>query len=356
MQDNIEKIFVPELGESIFSANITKWLITIGDFIYAGDPILEIESEKVTLEIFANSNGILIEKLKQDGDIVKVGDLAGIIEQTDKIPIKNIQEIDDSKTQYEIDNNISDQTKEINIKSDIKENIKREVKRFPMTTIRKTIAKKLKHAQNNAAILTTFNEVDMSALVSLRSQYNQMFQVEYNVKLGFMSFFIKACIEALKRIPILNSYIEEDEIVSHNYYDIGFAMSAPEGLIVPVIRDANKLKIFEIEKIIDNFIEKSMTNTIKPKDLEGATFTISNGGIFGSLMSTPILNPPSSGILGMHKIQERPVVVGGQIVIRPMMYIALSYDHRIIDGKDAVTFLHIIKDFIEMPTRFYLEI
>jgi 2-oxoglutarate dehydrogenase E2 component (dihydrolipoamide succinyltransferase) len=225
-----------------------------------------------------------------------------------------------------------------------------------MSRLRQRIAERLKEAQNTAAILTTFNEVDMSAVMALRGRYKDAFEKKYGVKLGFMSFFVKACVEALKSTPSVNAQIEGQEIVHKNYYDIGVAVSAPQGLVVPIVRDADDLTLADIEKTIADFGQKAKENKLTIEDMSGGTFTISNGGIFGSLLSTPILNPPQSAILGMHKIQDRPVAVDGRIEIRPMMYVALSYDHRLIDGREAVTFLVTVKEFIEQPGRFFLGV
>ena len=225
-----------------------------------------------------------------------------------------------------------------------------------MTRLRQTIARRLKEAQNTAAMLTTFNEVDMGAVMALRSQYKDVFEKKHGVKLGFMGFFVKACVQALKEVPAVNAEIDGTDLIYKNYYDIGVAVGTDKGLVVPVVRDADRLSIAGIEKAIGDFGKRARDGQLKIDEMQGGTFTITNGGIYGSLMSTPILNAPQSGILGMHKIQERPMVVGGQIVIRPMMYLALSYDHRIVDGKDAVTFLVRVKEALEDPARLVLDL
>ena len=225
-----------------------------------------------------------------------------------------------------------------------------------MSLLRRTIAKRLVEAQHTAALLTTFNEVDMSAITALRQQYQEVFQKKYGVKLGFMSFFVKAAIDGLKQIPQLNAEIRDTDIVYRNYHDIGIAVSTERGLVVPVLREADRLSFAEIEQAIGDFARRARDGKLKPEELEGGTFTITNGGVFGSLLSTPLVNPPQSGILGLHAIQERPVVVAGQVVIRPMMYVALTYDHRIVDGKEAVLFLRRVKEGVENPARLLLEI
>jgi len=228
--------------------------------------------------------------------------------------------------------------------------------RVRMTRLRQTIARRLKDAQNTAAMLTTFNEVDMSAVMALRNQYKDLFEKKHGVKLGFMSFFVKACVHALKEIPAVNAEIDGDELVYKNYYHIGVAVGTDKGLVVPVVRDADEMSLADIEKAINDFGKRARDGQLKIEEMQGGTFTISNGGIYGSLMSTPILNAPQSGILGMHKIQERPVVIDGKIEIRPMMYLALSYDHRIVDGKEAVTFLVRVKESLESPQRLLLDL
>ena len=227
---------------------------------------------------------------------------------------------------------------------------------MPMSPLRRRIAERLVEAQRNAALLTTFNEIDMSNVIALRKEYRELFEKRYEVRLGFTSFFIKAAIDALKTFPQLNAEIREQSIVYKNYYDIGVAVSMPKGLVVPVIRNAERLSFAEIERTIGDFGRRAQQNKLTPDELQGGTFTISNGGVFGSLMSTPIVNPPQSGVLGMHTIQERPVAIDGQVVIRPMMYVALSYDHRIVDGREAVTFLRRIKEGVESPARILLEV
>ena len=336
-------IIVPHLGESITEATLTKWLKNTGDFVNDQDPILELETEKITLEVYAPHSGILKEQNVKVSSRVQVGACVVYLEFSEN------------------QNTVSDKTEE-NKTSSPKEvpvflnKDDRLEKRIPMSEMRKTVAKRLKEAQNTAAILTTFNEIDMSCVMEMRARFGENFQKRYGIKLGIMSFFVKAVIEALKKVPSLNASIEQNEIISKNYYDISVAISTPHGLVTPVLYDADKLTFADIEKKITSLAEKAKNKTLSVDELKGGTFTITNGGIFGSLLSTPILNSPQSGILGMHKIEERPVAHKGQVVIRPMMYVALSYDHRLIDGKDAVTFLRLVKDFIEYPAALDLNI
>ena len=430
-----EKILVPVLGESITEATVAKWLKNKGDDIKVDEPIVELETDKVNLEVPSAVNGILTEINAQNGDVVKVGAVLGSIEenniQSDEREIKkivpkkkesNIVNLDtDKKSQSPKIFNEEDSTKksdedepliltdeikeEKNLsKTDVKEKLspavrkivveknidiekiqgsgkdgrilkgdlidimgispkpsERKIKygqeeRIKMTRLRQTIAKRLKQAQENAAMLTTFNEVDMTNIIEMRKENQEDFQKRYGIKLGFMSFFVKACVVGLKNFPPINAEIENDEIIYKNYYNISFAVGTEKGLVVPVLRNADELSFADIEKNILNISEKARNGKLTIEDLQGGTFTISNGGVYGSMLSTPILNPPQSGVLGMHNIIERPVVINGQIKIRSIMYLALSYDHRIIDGKDAVSFLKNVKENLEDPRRLFLDI
>lgn len=411
---NTYEVKIPEMGESITEGTIARWFKQVGEAVEADEPIFEVETDKVTQEIYSPADGVIEKILKNDGDAVKIGDVAGMIKEgaapaTPKKPEETPQSssqntktenkpVSDSKNEESIKQNedlmpavrklISEKnlnpkdisgtgrngqiTKEdvlnhLENKSPKKEALvasppkkqaepaERE-KVLPMTRLRRAIADRLVAAQHNAAILTTFNEVDMQALMDLRKTYNDQYIKKYGTKLGFMSFFTKAAVTALTEIPAINSEIRGTDIVYKNYYNIGVAVGGPKGLVVPVVNDANLLSFGEIENEIARLAQKVQNNKISLGDLEGGTFTISNGGIYGSMMSTPILNPPQSGILGMHNIVKRPVVINEEIVIRPMMYIALSYDHRIVDGKEAVTFLVRIKELIENPLRMMLEV
>ena len=422
------EINVPSLGESVTEATVSRWLKQVGDAVQVDETLVELETDKVTLEVSAPETGILKEVNFKRGSVVKVGNILGLVSVADNASHrppepnapKNDSVIADShkdasyhtnkqkpntnkfvaQDDYEghnlspsarralheagvSPNKIQGSGKDgMVMKSDVMnytspqmgndmpkmdpfdlkhgsyeehEATKKEA-RQPMSRLRARIAERLKEAQNTAAILTTFNEVDMSSVMNLRQQYKTQFEKMHGVKLGFMSFFVKACVEALKRIPAVNAEIQGNEIVYKNFYDLGIAVSAPQGLVVPVLRKADKLSIAEIEKGISLLGIKARDNKLSIEDLSGGTFTISNGGVFGSLLSTPILNPPQSGILGMHKIQERPVAVNGRVEIRPMMYLALSYDHRMVDGREAVTFLVTIKECLENPGRFLLDL
>jgi 2-oxoglutarate dehydrogenase E2 component (dihydrolipoamide succinyltransferase) len=388
------EIKVPALGESVSEASIAKLYKNIGDFVKADELIIELETDKVTLEVNAPSNGTITDiKIKQ-GDNVKVGDIVVIMKEggasnnksESKTSNHSIENSSSQNFQFPLSpapkklvaennidiSNISGSGKDGRItKGDVLQTISdlsnntnsqnnslstKPVERIKMSKLRQKIAERLKESQNTAAILTTFNEVDMSSIMTIRSEYKDIFEKKHGVKLGFMSFFVKASIQALKEIPAVNAEIEGSDIVYKNYYDIGIAVGSPQGLVVPVLRNADKLNLSQIEKGITELGLKARDGKLTVADLSGATFTISNGGVYGSLMSTPIINPPQSGILGMHKIQERPMVINGEIKVRPMMYLALSYDHRIIDGKEAVTFLVRIKELLEDPRRLVLDI
>ena len=420
------EIKVPSLGESVVEATVAKWYKNQGDHVAVDEPLVELETDKVTLEVPSPCGGQLKIISAKEGETVEVGALLGqitegevdnkvgekVIEGENKIPENKPQEIQQSETQdnnsetdkVDVDNkkvvtnieklspavrkivdeqkidlsNIEPKRSDGRItKSDLINNVNASEtqtennepilsntdlsntelrKEVPMSRLRQTIAKRLKDAQNNAAILTTFNEVDMFQLIETRNEYKESFESKYGVKLGFMSFFVKACITALKEIPDVNAEIQDNKIIYKNFYNIGVAVGTDQGLVVPVLRDADKKSIIEIEKEIFELGDKARSGKLSITDMQEGTFTVSNGGVYGSLMSTPILNPPQSGVLGMHKIEKRPIVIDDEISIRPMMYLALSYDHRIIDGKAAVTFLVRVKEGLEDPRRLLLGV
>lgn len=414
------EIRVPTLGESVSEATIGKWFKKPGDAVKADEPLVELETDKVTLEVNAPSAGVLGEIVAKEGETVGVSALLGTIaaggkgdtavaqaagkagdgsvaeaeKKTAAIAgepaIKPAAKAADSgpavarlAAESGVDpSSVAASGKDGRVtKGDMlaaiatgpavaaaapaapaqarapsaPDDASRE-ERVKMTKLRQTIARRLKEAQSNAAMLTTFNEVDMTNVMALRNQYKDVFEKKHGVKLGFMGFFVKACVQALKEIPAVNAEIDGTDIVYKNYYHIGVAVGTDKGLVVPVVRDADALSIAGVEKAIGAFGKKARDGALKIEEMQGGTFTISNGGVYGSLMSTPILNAPQSAILGMHKIQERPMVVGGKIEIRPMMYLAVSYDHRIIDGKEAVTFLVRIKEGLEDPARLVLDL
>lgn len=379
---------VPTLGESVAEATVARWAKNTGDTVRVDDVLVELETDKVTLEVTSPATGILKSIQHSKGAAVKVGDILGTVEEADVKAQPTTASIQPASAQAAIATPTTTQAGPLSpatakwvadhnlnpaaipgtgkdgrlTKGDVMSHLQRTgegsatrlEKRVPMSRLRQRVAERLKQAQNTAAILTTFNEVDMSTVNALRAKYKDAFEKQHGIKLGFMSFFVKACVYALQQIPMMNSRIEGDEIVTSNYNDIGVAISAPQGLVVPIVRDADLLSFADIEKQIVAYGQKAKEGKLTLDDMSGGTFTISNGGTFGSLLSTPIINPPQSGILGMHKIQERPVVDNGQIVIRPMMYLALSYDHRLIDGREAVTFLVMVKEFLENPGKFLL--
>jgi 2-oxoglutarate dehydrogenase E2 component (dihydrolipoamide succinyltransferase) len=390
------EIRVPEVGESVFEALVAKWHKKDGDQVAKDEPLCEVETDKITLEINAEVGGVLRIKVPA-GTTVKIGSVIGLIDEmgtakekgahgkTKEPPEKPAAEPPSSAVpQPAPAQHISPterkaaREKQVKVEEKVEEKpepaplVRTEeqapygaavppekeerVTRRPMTPIRKRIAERLLAVRRETAMLTSFNEADMGRVMELRRKYGEEFHRKHGVKLGFMPFFVKATVEALREFPAVNSRIDGDDIVSHNYYDIGIAVSGEKGLVVPVLRDADRLHFAEIEQAIAGFVEKIRTNKLAIADLEGGTFTITNGGMFGSLMSTPILNPPQSGVLGMHAIQERPVARDGQVVIRPMMYLALSYDHRIIDGREAVLFLKKVKEHIEEPEEMLLDV
>ncbi len=430
-----EKILVPVLGESIAEATITKWLKSKGDNINADEPLVELETDKVNLEVPSPINGTLTEINFKDGDTVEVGAVLGEIssgsgdqkqenvknnEKVEKKTSDNV--INFGKEKKQEPKIFEDEKKEeplvltkeeplvltkevprkqktvskkvlspavrkiveenkidissikgtgksgqilkgdlINLMGSTPQPSERKLKygqeeRIKMSRLRQTIAKRLKEAQENAAMLTTFNEVDMTNIIEMRKNNQEDFQKRFGIKLGFMSFFVKACVLGLKAFPAINAEIEGQEIIYKNYYNISFAVGTEKGLVVPVLRSADEISFAEIEKNIKTISEKARDGKLTIDDLQGGTFTISNGGVYGSMLSTPILNPPQSGVLGMHNIVERPIAINGEVEIRPVMYLALSYDHRIIDGKDSVSFLKLLKENLEDPKKLFLHL
>ena len=435
-----EKILVPVLGESLNEATVSKWLKNKGDHVNADESIIELETDKVNLEVPSPISGVLSEINSNEGDTVQVGSVLGVIsdskvkiEKIEKIKPKNIETKEKEEKIFNSDKILSDQQvnnlkvqsepiilneeeeplilneeveieekklkpleKNVNLSPAVRKIVTEkkidinkikgtgrdgrilkgdlitlmgenpqpnqrkiqfgEEERIKMTRLRQTIAKRLKEAQENAAMLTTFNEVDMSGIISIRKENQEDFQNRYNIKLGFMSFFVKACVVGLKLFPAINAEIEGQDIIYKNYFNISFAVGTEKGLVVPVLKNADEMSFADIENEIKKLSDKAKNGSLTIEDLQGGTFTISNGGVYGSMLSTPILNPPQSGVLGMHNIIERPVVENGEIKIKPVMYLALSYDHRIIDGKDSVSFLKTIKENLEDPRRLFLNI
>ena len=395
------QIVVPPMGESVSEATVAKWLKKVGDVVRVDEPLVELETDKVTLEVNATSAGVISEIKAPQGSNVGVGAILGVIQEgaasvsspaasattTSPAPVPvaanapaAVAVMPAARKQAEDRGlnpaDISGSGKGGRVmKEDVlayaaqpaapaprapqpagaRSRADRE-ERVKMTRLRQRIAERLKEAQNTAAMLTTFNEVDMSQIMALRNEHKEVFEKKNGVKLGFMSFFVKACIQALKELPSVNAEIDGEDLVYKNYYDIGVAVGTANGLVVPVVRDADVLSFAAIEKNIGDLGKRARDGKLSMSDLSGGTFTITNGGIYGSLMSTPILNTPQSAILGMHSIKERPIVVNGKIEIRPMMYLALSYDHRVIDGREAVTFLVRVKECIESPERLLLGV
>ena len=354
-KENGMDVIVPVLGESVVEATVSKWIKKKGDYVEVDDPIVELETDKVTLEVPASITGILENTVVSEGDTVEVGALLGTIiageKQDKKEEVSEEVEVKDVEKEKPITNKL-----EVKSNNQVTEKIRNEdnvnlEERIPMSRLRQAIARRLKEAQNNAAMLTTYNEVDMSALMEMRKNYQESFEKKNGVRLGYMSFFVKASIDALSEFPAVNAEIDGNDIIYKNYYNIGVAVGTSQGLVVPVLKNADKMSFGETEATIAEFGKRAKEGNLAMSDMAGGTFTISNGGVYGSLMSSPILNPPQSGILGMHKIQKRPVAIGDNIEIRPMMYLALSYDHRIIDGREAVSFLVRIKEIIEDPRR-----
>jgi 2-oxoglutarate dehydrogenase E2 component (dihydrolipoamide succinyltransferase) len=434
-----EKITVPTLGESVTEATVSKWLKSQGEKVSADEPLVELETDKVNVEVPSPTNGVLGNIAVKEGETVNVGSLLGTVESSAAVKEKStvdtniynppkkkeennkpkifeedktvkpkkikskkieepilkledeepliLEEVHEELVAKKIEKKISPAARKMAIETNVdlnkvegsgkngivlKEDImalmgskpapsERKVNHGPeervkMTRLRLTIAKRLKEAQENAAMLTTFNEVDMSEVMSMRSTYKEEFQTKYGVKLGFMSFFVKACVIGLKNYPAINAEIHGEEIVYKNYYNISIAVGTDRGLVVPVLRETDEMSFADIEKNIGELGKKAREGKITIEDLQGGTFTITNGGIYGSMLSTPILNPPQSAVLGMHNIIQRPVVVDNKVEVRPIMYLALSYDHRIIDGKEAVSFLKIVKESLEQPRRLFLDI
>ena len=354
-KENGMDVIVPVLGESVVEATVSKWIKKKGEYVEVDDPIVELETDKVTLEVPASITGILENTVVSEGDTVEVGALLGTIiageKQDKKEKVSEEVEVKDVEKEKPITNKL-----EVKSNNQVTENSRNEdnvslEERIPMSRLRQAIARRLKEAQNTAAMLTTYNEVDMSALMEMRKNYQESFEKKNGVRLGYMSFFVKASIDALSEFPAVNAEIDGNDIIYKNYYNIGVAVGTSQGLVVPVLKNADKMSFGETEATIAEFGKRAKEGNLAMSDMAGGTFTISNGGVYGSLMSSPILNPPQSGILGMHKIQKRPVAIGDNIEIRPMMYLALSYDHRIIDGREAVSFLVRIKEIIEDPRR-----
>lgn len=394
------EIKVPVLPESVADATIATWHKQIGDSVARDENLLDLETDKVVLEVPATANGVVKEILFKEGDVVTSGQVLMIISEgevasespKEKTTADNTSTSDVEKpsgpgvrrlmaehdvnpndvngtgtggrvTKEDVNNYLSNksssaskETKSAQTKPAPIVAGSREERRVPMTRLRAKVAERLLDAQHNAAMLTTFNEVDLKAVMDLRKKYKDVFIKKHGVKLGFMSFFTQAVVESLKKFPTVNASIDGTDIVYHGFYDIGIAVSTERGLVVPVIRDADSLGLAEIESSIGEYAERARSGKLSLEEMQGGTFTITNGGVFGSLLSMPIINPPQTAILGMHKIEERPVVVNGEIVIRPMMYLALSYDHRLIDGKDSVQFLVSVKEILEDPSRLLLNI
>ena len=354
-KDKKMDVLVPILGESVVEATVSKWIKKQGEFVEVDEPIVELETDKVTLEVPASISGILDNLAVSEGDTVEVGALLAIIvagEKTEEVKKPAVEKKEEKVHQQKVVSNINE-SKPVAPESKIIRSTQNEnlEERVPMSRLRLAIARRLKEAQNTAAMLTTYNEVDMSALMEMRNNYQDSFEKKNGVRLGYMSFFVKAAIDALNQFPAVNAEIDGNDIIYKNYYNIGVAVGTAQGLVVPVLKNADDMSFGETEANIAEFGKKAKDGSLAISDMAGGTFTISNGGVYGSLMSSPILNPPQSGILGMHKIQKRPIAIGDKIEIRPMMYLALSYDHRIVDGREAVSFLVRIKEIIEDPRR-----
>ena len=343
------EIKVPAVGESISSGIISLWHRQDGDYVRTGDLLFTLDTDKVSTEVAAQAAGLVRIKIPADQE-VKIGEIVGLIEDAPE-PAAPVAAPSPAPVVSAAPSAPSTPAPTAPVELAPQE---RGVTRKKLSPLRKKISTQLVAAQRNAAILTTFNECDMAAVMKLRADVQEKFQERYGIKLGFMSFFLKAVVDALKTEPQLNSRLDGDELVQNHFYDIGVAVGTERGLIVPVIRDADRKTFAELENDLAYYAKKARDGAITIEDLQGGVFTISNGGVYGSLLSTPILNPPQSGILGMHKIQDRPVAVDGKVVIRPMMYLALSYDHRVVDGKEAVTFLVRVKEAIENPLRLFL--
>jgi 2-oxoglutarate dehydrogenase E2 component (dihydrolipoamide succinyltransferase) len=354
---------VPSVGESITTVEIGEWLKAEGDWIAKDATVVTVDSEKATVEVPAPAAGRLSKILKRKGESANVGDVIGEIDERATAPTaspparpkETPSTAPPAPATPPPATPALEEPPEPSTRREAPPSTERAEETVRMSVWRRTIAKRLVQAKQEAALLTTFNEIDMSGVGHLRKALGEAFQKKHGVKLGLMSFFVKASVDALHAFPEVNAEIRGEDIVYRNYCDIGVAVSSAKGLVVPVLRAAERLSFAEIEKSIASFAKRSNENALSPEELEGGTFTISNGGVFGSLLSTPIVNPPQSAILGLHAIQDRPIAVDGQVVIRPMMYVALTYDHRIIDGREAVSFLRRVKDTIETPARMLLE-
>ena len=353
-------IIVPTLGESIVEATVSKWLKNEGEYVEVDEPVVELETDKVTLEVPAPISGLIGSIIAAEGETVEVGQNIGALDPNgkkssdDKLKAKDTNDKEEKKLETK---NAKTSSPETDIKKDDAVKLPSNQEEIvPMSRLRQAIANRLKSAQNTAAILTTYNEVDMTALMKIRSTYQPNFEKKFGIKLGYMSFFVKACINALKVYPAVNAEIRDNNIVYKNYYNIGVAVGTPEGLVVPVLKNAENMDFPEIEKTIVNFGKQAREGNLTIQDMSNGTFTISNGGVYGSMLSSPILNPPQSGILGMHNIQKRAVVIDDKVEIRSMMYLALSYDHRIIDGREAVSFLVNVKENLEDPQRMLIGV
>ena len=355
-----EKILVPVLGESITEATVSKWLKNEGEYVEVDEPVVELETDKVTLEVPAPISGLIGSIIAAEGETVEVGQNIGALDPNgkkssdDKPKAKDNNDKEEKQLETKYTKTSSPET---DLKKDDAVKLPSNQEEIvPMSRLRQAIANRLKSAQNTAAILTTYNEVDMTALMKIRSTYQPNFEKKFGIKLGYMSFFVKACINALKVYPAVNAEIRDNNIVYKNYYNIGVAVGTPEGLVVPVLKNAENMDFPEIEKTIVNFGKQAREGNLTIQDMSNGTFTISNGGVYGSMLSSPILNPPQSGILGMHNIQKRAVVIDDKVEIRSMMYLALSYDHRIIDGREAVSFLVNVKENLEDPQRMLIGV
>ena len=352
-------IIVPTLGESIVEATVSKWLKNEGEYVEVDEPVVELETDKVTLEVPAPISGLIGSIIAAEGETVEVGQNIGALDPNGKKSSDDKPKAKDNNDKEEKQLETKD-TKNSSPETDLKKDDavlpSNQEEIVPMSRLRQAIANRLKSAQNTAAILTTYNEVDMTALMKIRSTYQPNFEKKFGIKLGYMSFFVKACINALKVYPAVNAEIRDNNIVYKNYYNIGVAVGTSEGLVVPVLKNAENMDFPEIEKTIVNFGKQAREGNLTIQDMSNGTFTISNGGVYGSMLSSPILNPPQSGILGMHNIQKRAVVIDDKVEIRSMMYLALSYDHRIIDGREAVSFLVNVKENLEDPQRMLIGV
>ncbi len=396
------EIKVPTLGESVTEATVATWFKSPGDTVAIDEMLCELETDKVTVEVPSTVSGTLSEIIAKEGDTVGLDAILGIVSEEEFVKTKNeksiknmvqendkkIKDIENAPSAKKLmkENEINQQTlvgtgrdgrimkedvlnvlnsemtkddlanKTSEIVQNAKENNKEQIERIKMSRLRMTIAKRLKEAQNTAAMLTTYNEIDMSSVMEIRSKYKEVFEKKHQVKLGFMSFFVKACCHALREVPEVNAQIDGDDLVFHRYINMGVAVGTPTGLVVPIVKNADSMGFADVEKTIGELGKKAREGKLSIEDMQSGTFTISNGGVYGSLMSSPILNYPQSGILGMHKIQERPIAINGNVIIKPMMYLALSYDHRIVDGKGAVTFLVRVKEMLEDPHRLLMDV